>query len=93
MKNYKKVEVNEIEAAQYGKDEEVKQYIEVCVLNEKSEVRPVNNRMMGIPKNPFTGVKTATGYKRITHGDWLVKKDGEILVVSNDIFQLLFVEV
>lgn len=93
MKTYQKVEVNQIEAAQYGKDEEVKQHIEVCVLNDKGEVKSANNGFLGIPKNPFTGIKTSTGYKRITHGDWLVKKGEELFVVPNDIFQLMFAEV
>lgn len=90
MKRYTKIEVTSIMACQYGKDEEAKQFVEKCVLNDEGEVRSANNGMMGIPKNPFAGVKTASGYRRIDKGDWIVQKDESIYVVPDGVFQLMY---
>ena len=90
MKSYKKLEVSFITACQYGKDKEADAFIVKCVFNEEGEVRSANNGCLGIPKNPFAGVNTTNGYRRIDKGDWIVKDGDKIFVVPDGVFQLMF---
>lgn len=90
MKPYKKIEVPEITAAQYGVDDSAQKYVEQCVINNKGKIASTNNGLMSIPKDPFSAVKTSAGYHRINEGDWVIKKGEEILVVTNGVFQLMF---
>jgi hypothetical protein len=93
MKTYKKVEIIQVSAAQYGKDEEAKEFVTLCRISSNGKVNPVPRDLMGTPRDAFNGVETAEGWKKIEEGDWIIKKDNEILVVSNNVFKLMFEEV
>jgi hypothetical protein len=93
MKTYKKVEIIQVTAAQYGKDEEAKELVRLCRIDYDGDINPLPRDLMGTPKDAFKGVETADGWRKIEKGDWIIKKENEILVVSNDVFKLMFEEV
>lgn len=93
MKNFKKIEVNEIQAAQYGKDEEANEFVELCRVNYEGVIKPVPRDMLGTPKDAFKGVKTVSGWTRIAEGDWIVQKDGETFIIPDGVFRIMFAEV
>jgi hypothetical protein len=96
MKEYKQSSTitQNIQAMQYGVDEEAtkSKLIRLCVLRN-NEAHPYPSDMMGKPQDGFKGIETNTGWKKITHGDWVIFKNDKTLLISDDIFQLMFEEV
>ena len=92
MKTYKKIEVNEVKAIQYIKEEKENSFVKLCQIDYEGKIRKVPGDLMGTPKNAFNAVKTASGWVVIQEGDWIVQKESEVFVVANGVFQLLFQE-
>ncbi len=92
MKTFKKIEVNEIQAAQYGKDESAEEFVELCTMDYKGKVRIVPRDLLGTPKDAFNAVETKSGLVKIQEGDWIVQKDDEIAVIPDGVFKLMFAE-
>lgn len=91
MKLFKKAELPEIEAVQFG-SEEAQKFIELCTKDSKGTIRAVPRDLLGRHDGAFNAVKTSVGWQEIKEGDWIVKKTDEILIVSNGIFKLFFSE-
>lgn len=92
MKTYKKIEVHEVQAVQYFKDEKENSFVKLCQTDYEGKIRKVPGDLMGTPKNAFNAVKTASGWTPIQDGDWIIQKESEVFVVANGVFQLLFKE-
>jgi hypothetical protein len=93
MKIFKKIEISEIQAAQYGKDEEANEFVKLCAPDYRGKVRVVPGDLLGTPKDAFKAVETASGLVKIQEGDWVVKKDDQIAVIPDGVFKLMFAEV
>ena len=91
MKLFKKAELPEIEAVQFG-SEEAKEFIQLCTKDSKGNIRMVPRDLLGRPEGAFSAVKTSAGWQEIRPGDWIVKKADEMLIVSNGVFKLFFSE-
>lgn len=92
MKNYKSKEIIQCKALQYSTDVEAEQYVKHCYVGYENEIRPIPGDMMGTPKNAFYAVETASGWHKIVAGDFVVLKDNEIAVMSQELFKLTFEE-
>ena len=93
MKKFKKVEVNEVLAVQYGTHEEAQELLTLCTKDDyDGQIHEVPSDLMGKPKDAFHALKTDKGYSPIKEGDWIVKKDNQLFVIENGVFQLLFQE-
>ena len=91
MKTYKKNEIEEIQAVQYGVDSEAKKLVSLCQKYD-GKIYEVPSDLMGKPKDAFKAVKNGDEWQLIQEGDWIVKKDNELIVVPNGLFKLFFKE-
>lgn len=93
MKTYRNNESIECQAFKYGVDEEAKQYVKLCYPNYENKIYEVPGDMLGCPKNAFDAVKTNSGWKQVQKGDFIVKQENEISIVSGSFFRGNFTEI
>lgn len=92
MKIYRNNKSIECQAFEYGVDEEAKQYVKLCYAYG-NEICEFPSDMLGYPKNAFDAAKTETGWKEVQKGDFIIKQDNEISVVSGNFFRSNFTEI
>ena len=90
MKQFKKRQEVQVEALQYGVDLEANDMVCLCGFNYKKEVIKYKHDLLGTPRVSFNAVETSSGFVKIQKGDWVVKKDNDLFVVANSVFQLMF---
>lgn len=93
MKTYKNNDSIECQAFEYGVDEESKEYVKLCYPDYENKIRKVPGDMLGRPKNAFDGVQTESGWKQVQKGDFIVKQEDKVSIVSGDFFRSNFVEI
>ena len=90
MQNFKNSQNQEIQATQFGFDDDAKKFVQLCKTSINGEIYIVPQDLLGTPENAFQAVKTNIGFEKIQHGDWIIQKENEILVIPNSVFQLMF---
>lgn len=90
MKKYKKSSKETIEAIQYdGSDHDLIQHI---VIDYVGNITPIKKENAYGRRGVVQAINTHSGWKKPNLTDWIVKKNNKILLVSDDVFQLLYEE-
>lgn len=93
MKTYKNNVESQIQAVQYGVDQEAEQYVKQCTVGYDKKNYPVPGDLMGSPKNPFYAVQIGDDWIRIEKGDFITVNGSEIAVMPESVLKTLFTEI
>jgi hypothetical protein len=91
MRNFKKSEISEVKALQYGQDKEAENYVKSCVFYA-GQIIKLPEDLLGDTEGSFKAVQTSFGYSMINKGDWIVFKNEEISIIPDGCFRAIYEE-